>query len=277
MITAKEMLEKLYKARDYLKDAIPDFPHIAIIAGSGLGGFTKSVECLKEIDYKDIPFYPVSTVKGHKGSLIFAESDGKKVIILNGRRHIYEGGELWEVVFGVRLMALMGVKFLVVTNAAGGMNEKFEVGDLMLIQDHINFMGRNPLIGENIDEFGERFFDMSNAYNAGLREIVKAIAKEENINLKEGVYLGVMGPSYETDAEIKMMNMLGADAVGMSTVPEVIAGVHCGLRIIGITYISNMNIKKEEGQILTHQEVIDNARLVEEKFAKLVKGIIKKL
>jgi len=277
MISAMEILERLFKARDYLKNNLPEIPDMAIIAGSGLGGFTKNVKCIKEIGYQEIPYFPVSTVVGHKGSLIFADSDDKKVIIFNGRKHIYEGAEMWEVIFAVRVMALIGVKFLIITNAAGGLNENFKVGDLMLINDHINFMGRNPLIGENVDEFGERFFDMSNAYNKELRKLVKDVAKKENIDLKEGVYIGVTGPSYETDAEIKMMCMLGADAVGMSTVPEVIAAVHCGLKVIGISYISNINIKKEEGRVLTHQEVIDNAKLVEEKFAKLIKGIIKKL
>ena len=277
MLSAQEILERLYKARDYLLNNLLEIPHIAIIAGSGLGGFTKSVKAIKEIDYQEIPYFPISTVVGHKGSLILAESDDKRIIILNGRKHIYEGAKMWEVIFAVRVMALIGIKFLIITNAAGGLNEDFQVGDLMLIRDHINFMGRNPLIGENIDALGERFFDMSNAYNKELRQMVKDVVSDINIDLKEGVYLGVTGPSYETDAEINMMYMLGADAVGMSTVPEVIAAVHCGLKVIGISYISNVNVKKEAGKILTHQEVIENAGLVEEKFAKLIKGVVKKL
>ena len=249
---------------------------IGIILGSGLGNFDKQLENSHEIPYAEIENFPISTVQGHAGKPVFGQIEGKNIIAMSGRFHFYEGYAMEQVVFPIRTMAKMGVKTLIVTNAAGGINFNFHAGDLMLIQDHINMLGTNPLIGKNWDELGPRFPDMSTAYTPACQEIALEAAREENIDLRRGIYLATTGPSYETPAEIRMMRMMGADAVGMSTVPEVITARHAGLNILGISCITNM-AAGVLNQPLSHQEVFENANKAQEKFTRLVRAIIRKL
>ena len=212
---------------------------------------------------------PVSTVEGHKGRFVLTES----LICMQGRFHFYEGYSMEEVTFPIRLMKLLGVETIIITNAAGGINSSFSPGDLMIINDHINFMGTNPLIGKNLNDYGERFPDMSNCYDKGLYEMVKDIAKKKGISLQEGVYCAVTGPSYETPAEVRMIGVLGGDAVGMSTVPEAIIANHSQVKVIGISCITNMAAGVSKTP-LSHQEVIETSEKVKDKFTFLVEGII---
>lgn len=261
---------------DFIRGKIGDFvPEIALVLGSGLGEFTKNLIGV-QIPYSDIPDFMVSTVKGHKGSLFFTEIFGKKLVIMQGRFHFYEGYELKDITYPIKVFKKLGVKTLILTNAAGSVKKDLKPSDLMLIKDHINFTAKNPLIGKNDDTLGERFPDMSDIYTASLRETVKTCAKEENIDLKEGVYIMTTGPSYETPAEVKMFEFLGADAVGMSTVPEAIVSNYLGLQTIGISLITNYasGISKEK---LSHKEVVEMGNIATEKFTKLVNAIINKL
>lgn len=269
-------LLKIKEAESYIQGKIKDAPEVGLILGSGLGIVAKHMEDATVIRYADIPHFPVPTVAGHAGELVVGKIGGAKVLLLSGRFHIYEGHGIETVSLPVRVMKALGVRKLLVTNAAGGVNTMYRPGDLMLISDHINFMGRNPLIGPNFDEVGARFPDMSEAYSAGLRALAKTIASEQGVSLQEGVYIGVLGPSYETPAEIRMMRMLGADAVGMSTVPEVIAARHAGIEVLGISCISNMAAGILD-RALSHEEVIATTEGVKEKFLQLVLGIIPRL
>lgn len=251
---------------------------LAVILGSGLGGFAGAVENILKIPYKTIPAFPVSTVQGHEGALVLAKNKDtdRYFWIMQGRVHFYEGYSMDQVVFPVRVLAMLGVEKLLVTNAAGGVNKYFEPGDLMLIKDHINLLGTNPLIGPNINELGVRFPDMSKAYSARLTAVIRDTAREQGVTMKEGVYCALTGPSFETPAEIKMLTILGVDAVGMSTVPEVIIARHCGIEVAGISFISN-KAAGISAQELSHEEVGENARAVEEKFSGLVKAAITKI
>jgi purine-nucleoside phosphorylase len=270
------MLQKIEEARQFIEEETPFLPEIGLILGSGLGVLADSIENVTVIHYQEIPHFPVSTVEGHAGELVIGELQGKRVVLMKGRFHMYEGYAAETVAFPVRVMKALGVKTLLVTNAAGGINTSYGPGDLMLIKDHINFMFQNPLIGPNEAELGVRFPDMSEAYSQRLRAVAREVAAEADLALQEGVYVGLRGPSYETPAEIRMLRTLGADAVGMSTVPEVIAARHAGLEVLGISCISNMAAGILP-QPLSHEEVMETTDKVKDQFLRLVTGIIPKL
>lgn len=257
----------------YLKSKVKITPEIGIILGSGLGMLAQEITEQTVVPYSEIPHFPQSTVVGHKGQFIFGYLAGKAVVCMDGRFHYYEGYDLQQVTLPIRVMRKMGISQLIVTNAAGGINADFVPGDLMLIRDHINLLGVNPLRGKNEEAFGERFPDMSEAYANELRTLALAAADELKINLQQGVYVAMSGPSYETPAEIKYAKMIGADAVGMSTVPEVIVAVHCGLKVLGISCVTNMaaGISKQK---LNHKEVMETAEIAKEKFMSLVKKVV---
>ena len=262
----------ILNAAEYIKSKTKYRPKIALILGSGLGDYGDTLPGAEYIDYKDIPNFPVSTVDGHKGRFAI----NKDVLCMQGRFHFYEGYSLQEVTFPIRVMKVLGIESLIITNAAGGVNLSFDGGTLMMINDHINFLGTNPLIGRNIDEMGVRFPDMTHCYNEEYRNIAKECAKELGIDLKEGVYMAFTGPSYETPAEIRMARVMGADAVGMSTVPEAIVANHCGIKIIGISCITNM-AAGVTGKALSHEEVTETAAKVKGQFTALVEKIVEKL
>ncbi len=263
------MYEKITEAVDFLKQFISETPEVAMILGSGLGALGDELEDAKKISYSEIPHFPTSAVEGHAGNLVFGKLAGKNVVVMQGRVHAYEGWSAEEVTFPVRVFSLLGIEKLLVTNSAGGINRDFKPGDLMLITDHLNLTGQNPLEGENDDRFGVRFPDMSEAYCLEAREAIINAARELNIPLKAGVYAGVLGPSYETPAEVRMIGFGGGDAVGMSTVPEVIIANHCGIKVGGISCISNL-AAGISAQKLTHDEVKETAQLVRETFIHLV-------
>lgn len=266
--------QAINQASAYINSKITEAPKVGLVLGSGLGVLADEIENRTEIPYNEIPDFPVSTVEGHKGQLVIGELQGVQVIAMQGRFHYYEGYALDKVTFPIRVMKAIGVEKLIVTNAAGGVNTSFEPGDLMIISDHINNTGQNPLIGPNDPEFGVRFPDMSTAYSKELRNKAKQVADNLNIPVKEGVYFGNTGPTYETPAEIRMTRILGGDAVGMSTVPEVVVARHAGIEVLGISCISNMAAGILD-QPLSHDEVIETTERVKENFLALVKGIIK--
>lgn len=269
-------MANIQEAADYIQGKTNLRPEIGLILGSGLGVLADSLEEAAAFDYSDIPHFPVSTVEGHAGKLLLGKLMGKDVLMMKGRFHLYEGYDAAAVAFPIRVMKKLGVKMLLVTNAAGGINESYSPGDLMLIQDHINFMFRNPLIGPNEPELGVRFPDLSEAYSRELRALAKRVGEKEGIALREGVYAGMLGPSYETPAEIRMLRILGADAVGMSTVPETIAARHAGMEVLGISCISNMAAGILD-QPLSHEEVMETAERVKKTFIRLVTGILAEL
>lgn len=269
-----EEMDKIIESYNFIKDRVTYVPDVAVILGSGLGSLADEVTDRTEIKYADIPNFPVSTVKGHAGKFVCGKLAGKKVLMMQGRFHYYEGYDMKKVTFPVRVMKKMGINKLVVTNAAGGVNTSFKPGDLMLITDHVNLAFNNPLIGKNIDDMGPRFPDMSEAYSKKFIEIAEKSAKKVNVDTVKGVYCILTGPSYETPAEIKMVRYMGADAVGMSTVPEVICAKHCNMDVLGISCITNMasGILKKP---LNHSEVIETSNMVKDKFISLVRQIIK--
>lgn len=259
---------------DFIRERTNNFkPEIGIILGSGLGELADEY-CDYAISYNDIPNFIKSTVQGHKGRLVFAEIEGKKIVMMQGRSHFYEGHSMSAITYPVKVMKLLGVKTLILTNAAGSVNENFKPADLMLITDHINNMGSNPLIGPNDNTLGERFPDMTEVYKKSLIEIAKKCAVKLGLVIQEGVYWANSGPSYETPAEIKMIRQLGGDAVGMSTVPEAIVANYCGLNVLGISCITNAASSDTSGK-LSHEEVIDAANNAKTKFKSLILEIIK--
>jgi purine-nucleoside phosphorylase len=268
--------EKIYGAAEFLKQKYRNQPKIGLILGSGLGVLADEIENPVKIPYREIPGFPVSTVEGHAGQLVFGVLSGVEVVAMQGRFHYYEGYSMDKVTFPVRVMKAIGVESLIVTNAAGGVNESFSAGDLMIITDHINFTGTNPLIGPNDPKLGVRFPDMSEAYTKELRTLAKEVASRLSIDVKEGVYFGFSGPVYETPAEIRMVRVLGGDAVGMSTVPEVIVARHSGMKVLGISCISNMAAGILD-QPLTHDEVIETTEKVKANFLLYIKEIVKNL
>lgn len=272
----RNLISKINEARDYIMSQVDFTPEIGLILGSGLGVMGEEVENKIIINYSDIPNFPVSTVEGHKSRFIFGTLNGKKVAVMQGRFHFYEGYKMQEVVFPVWVMKALGISKLIVTNAAGGVNKGFTPGDLMLINDHINFAGTNPLMGPNIEEFGPRFPDMSNAYNREFLNIARKCAKTNGIAIQEGAYMMFTGPNYETPAEIRMSRVLGGDAVGMSTVPEVMAANHSGMKVLGISCITNMAAGILD-QPLNHHEVMETAEKVKIKFITLVKQIVENI
>ena len=270
------MLTKIDAAVRFIRTVYTDHPSVGIVLGSGLGSFTAEMTIEKEIPYGDIPHFPVSTVEGHSGKLIIGVLGGKKVIAMAGRFHFYEGYSVEEVVFPIRVMKFLGIQTLLISNAAGGMNTSFEVGDLMVIKDHISLFTANPLIGKNIDALGPRFPDMSEPYSKTLIATAHSIAAANSIDLKEGVYCGVTGPTFETRAEYKLLHIIGGDAVGMSTVQEVIAAVHMGMTVFAISVITDLGIREEENKI-THAEVLEAASNAEPKLTFLFKELIAQL
>lgn len=271
-----DYIEKVKESCSYLEQRIGRTPEVAVVLGSGLGSLADEVEDKIIIKYSDIPNFPLSTVAGHAGQFVYGTLEGKTVIMMHGRFHFYEGYDMKTVTFAVRVLSLFGIKKLIVTNAAGGVNTSFKPGDLMIIKDHINFAGTNPLIGRNLDEFGPRFPDMSEAYDKELISLSLKTAAENNIDVVSGVYFMMTGPSYESPAEIRMIRTLGGDAVGMSTVPEVIVAKHCGMKVLGISCITNMACGILD-KPLNHEEVIETSNKVKDKFQRLVKGIIKQV
>ena len=270
------MLNAITEAVSYIRSRSPLVPKVGVILGSGLGNVADAIDAEATIPFGEIPGAKASSVVGHHGRLILGRSQGVPVAVMQGRVHFYEGYEMADVMFLARVLGRLGIEKLVVTNAAGGINTSFQAGDLMLISDHINFMGINPLRGPNVDELGVRFPDMSEAYPRALRELARGVAKERGVELKEGVYLALSGPTYETPAEIRAFRVLGADAVGMSTAPEVVAAAHMGIPVLGISCITNMAAGVLP-QKLTHQEVIDTTTRVQKEFTDLVLGVLGRL
>ncbi len=268
-----DFFHMINEAADFIKARIVEIPQIGMILGSGLGMLAKRIESPIVIPYAEIPHFPRSTVEGHAGELVIGTLEGRRVIAMNGRFHIYEGYTPQAITFPVRVMKRLGIESLVVTNAAGGINTSYSPGDLMIISDHLNMQFRHPLIGPNDDSFGVRFPDMSAAYSPRLRAIAKQVAAAQSLGIQEGVYVGLTGPSYETPAEIRMFRTLGADAVGMSTVAEVLIARHAGIEVLGISCISNMAAGILP-QPLSHLEVMETTERVKDSFAKLVLGIL---
>jgi purine-nucleoside phosphorylase len=269
------MLQKIQETAQWIKAHTQLAPETAIVLGTGLGRLAAEIEVVDAFPYSEIPNFPVSTVEGHSGRLLFGRLGGKEVMALEGRFHYYEGYTMKEVTFPVRVMHELGIKTLFVSNAAGGMNPEFEIGDLMLITDHINFMPEHPLHGPNFPT-GPRFPDMSEAYNRELLDMARGIAAEKGIRTVEGVYIATQGPTYETPAEYKMFRILGADAVGMSTVPEVIVARHCGIRVFGISIITDLGV---EGKIVevSHEEVQRAANAVQPLMADIFCEMIRRM
>lgn len=269
----ENMLSKINDAKVFLEKKLDKKPELGLILGSGLGIMAEEISNPTIIKYDEIPHFSKSTVEGHAGQFVIGELMGKEVMIMQGRTHFYEGLSMKQITFPVRIMHALGIKKLILTNSAGGANEAYEAGDLMLIKDHINFSAKNPLMGENYDELGPRFPDMSDTYDQALRLKIKALAKDLGIRLQEGVYMFFTGPTYETPAEVRMARTLGADAVGMSTVPEAIVANHSGMSIVGISCITNMAAGILD-QPLNHDEVVETADRVRDTFVKLVSQII---
>lgn len=267
--------EKLTGCVKAVREKTDFVPRVAIVLGSGLGDFASRIRVETEVPYGEIAGFPVSTVPGHAGRLIFGSLEDVPVVCMKGRVHYYEGYEISDVVLPVRMMKLLGAEILFLTNAAGGVNPSFHAGDLMLIRDHISVFAPNPLIGANIPELGTRFPDMSAVYRAELQQIIRETAKDNEIFLQEGVYAQLTGPSYETPADIRLLRTLGCDAVGMSTVVEAIAANHCGLKVCGISCISNLAAGMAASP-LNHKEVQEAADLAAPRFAKLVTESIKR-
>lgn len=270
------MLKEIREAVDFIQTKYSFQPAVGIVLGSGLGSFAAEIDIEYEIPYNDIPHFPVSTVKGHSGKLIFGNLSGKKVVAMAGRFHRYEGYSSREVVFPIRVFKFLGIQTLLLSNAAGGINPSFNIGDLMIITDHISLFIINPLLGMNDEDLGVRFPDMSEPYKKYLIEKVTSIAHENSIVIRKGVYAGVTGPTFETRAEYKMLSRLGGDAVGMSTVQEVIAAVHLELPVFAMSVITDIGIREEENTI-THEEVLQAAKEAEPKLTFLFKQLIAQL
>lgn len=268
-----DYIARVEEAAEFLKSRFDSAAKVLVIAGSGLGGFVRSVQAERQISYAEVPHFGASTVAGHAGQLVQGLTAGTPIFLMNGRRHLYEGISPQQAVLLLRALLLaFPIEVVIISNAAGGLNPKFQVGDLMLISDHINWMLRNPLIGKNVEKWGPRFPDASELYSRELRELAKRVASKVGVILREGVYLGGLGPSYETRAEVHMLRAIhGADAVGMSTVPETLVAAHMGRRVLGISFISNSLLVPA---VTTHEEVMENARLVEEKFTRLLTALI---
>jgi purine-nucleoside phosphorylase len=270
-----DLISQLKETTAFIRSQYPHTPEAGIVLGSGLGDFADQIQIEKEIDYKEIPHFPVSTVEGHKGKMIFGELSGKKVVAMAGRFHYYEGYSVQEVTFPVRVLKYLGIKCLFLSNAAGGVNPAYKVGDLMIINDHISFGTMNPLIGKNYNELGPRFPDMTEPYKKELIEKAKSIAARLNIAVHEGIYFVVTGPTFETKAEYRMIHQLGADAVGMSTVQENIVAVHMGLPVFAMSVITDLGLGDHEK--ITHEEVLKAAREAEPKLAAIFRQMIAEL
>ncbi len=272
-------LEQIDEAANYLRGRLPFQPTVGVILGSGLGEIAELIPNSVAIPFNEIPNWPQSTVEGHKGRLVVGEFEGQKVAISQGRVHYYEGYSMAQVVFPVRVMKRLGIQTLIVTNAAGAVHPEFEPGDLMLITDHLNLIGMaglSPLRGANIDELGPRFPDMSQAYDRQLCEFARQAAAESHILLREGIYICLAGPSFETPADLRFLRQIGADAVGMSTVPEVTAARHGGMRVLGISGISN-KANLDGNTITTHEEVLQAGRMIVPNLIQILRGVLRRL
>ncbi len=267
------IIEQLNQTISIINNYYTHKPEVGIVLGSGLGNLGKEIEVSCEIPYEDIPHFPVSTVEGHSGKLIFGKLNGKIVVCMAGRFHFYEGYTPAEVAYPIRVMKWLGIKTLLLSNAAGGMNPGFKVGDLMIINDHISFFAVNPLLGHNVSQLGPRFPDMSEPYSKAIITTAKAIAAANNIEVKEGVYCGVTGPTFETRAEYKLLKVIGGDAVGMSTVQEVIAARHMDIPVFAMSVITDIGIREEENTI-THTEVLEAANAAEPKLTLIFKELV---
>ena len=270
------MLEKIKETAGFLREKVADMPHVAIILGTGLGPIADLIENKIVIPYSQIPNFPVSTVQGHSGNFIFGDLGGKRVMAMQGRFHYYEGYDMKTVTFPVRVMRALGVKTLIVSNAAGGMNKEFKVGDVMVITDHINLFPENPLRGKNYEELGDRFPPMTEAYSHRLVGIADAIAQEKGIRLMHGVYVGTTGPTFETPAEYEYFRIIGGDAVGMSTVPEVIVARHGGMEVFGLSVITDLG-GKDITDVPSHEEVQQAAIKAEPITKEIVKALVARL
>ncbi|OQA02106.1 MAG: Purine nucleoside phosphorylase 1 [Bacteroidetes bacterium ADurb.Bin408] len=270
------MLEKIKQTVDYINNNFKFEPEVGIILGSGLGGLVKEIDIKHVFNYEDIPNFPVSTVEGHSGKLIFGYVNKKRVVAMQGRFHYYEGYTMKEVTFPVRVMKFLGIKTLILSNASGGVNPNFEIGDIMLINDHINLLPSNPLLGQNIKELGPRFLDMHDAYDKDLLKKAKEIAKKHKIKVQEGIYAAVSGPCFETPAEYRYIRNVGADTVGMSTVPEVQVARHMGIPCFAVSIITDLGV---DGKIveISHDEVVEVANNAEPKMTLIIKELIGKL
>ena len=270
---ATDLMNQLHETVQFIQQQYAHKPEVGIVLGSGLGNFIVEIKIEKEIDYHAIPHFPVSTVEGHSGNLIFGELKGKKVIVMAGRFHFYEGYTPMQVSYPIRVMKLLGVQTLLLSNAAGGVHPNFHVGDLMLITDHISLFTINPLLGKNEEALGTRFPDMSEPYSKQLISKAKLIGKQAGYNLKEGVYTAVTGPTFETHAEYRLIKAIGGDAVGMSTVQEVIVARHAGMQVFAISVITDLGIREEEN-IITHEEVLAAAKEAEPKLTHLFTELV---
>ena len=272
----KKVLKQFNETVKFLKKQYKHAPQVGIVLGSGLGNFINEIDIEKEVAYKDIPHFPVSTVQGHTGKLIFGRMSGKTVVAMAGRFHFYEGYSSQEVIYPIRVMKLLGVETLLLSNAAGGCNPSFNVGDIMIITDHISIDVHNPLIGKNIEEFGPRFPDMSEPYKKHLIQKAKDVAAKNNLPVRQGVYFAVTGPTFETRAEYKMIHILGGDAVGMSTAQECIIANHMGMEVFAASVITDIGIR-EDDNVITHEEVLAAAKVAEPKLALLFKELVEAL
>lgn len=270
------MLEQFNESVAFIQSKTQVKPTIGIILGTGLGGLVKEIEVIDEISYSDIPHFPVSTVESHSGKLIFGKLGGKHVIAMQGRFHYYEGYDFKQVTYPVRVMKLLGIERLLVSNASGGVNPDFIVGEIMILNDHINFFPGNPLIGKNIDEFGPRFPDMSEPYDPDMIQLAKTIANENDIRIAEGIYLGLTGPTLETPAEYRFVRIIGADAVGMSTVPEVLAARHMEIPVFAISIITDLGVPGKIKKV-SLEEVIEVASRQEPKMTLILKELISRI
>ena len=268
------MYKKTQETASWLKERMTTSPKTAIILGTGLGQLASEITDSYEFPYQDIPNFPVSTVEGHSGKLIFSKLGGKDIMAMQGRFHYYEGYDMKEVTFPERVMYELGIETLFVSNASGGMNPSFQIGDLMIIDDHINFFPEHPLHGKNFPT-GPRFPDMHEAYDKSLRQLADDIAKEKNIRVVHGVYVGVQGPTFETPAEYAMYHRLGGDAVGMSTVPEVIVARHCGIKVFGMSIITDLGIEGKPVEV-SHEEVQEAANKAQPLMTEIMREIIKR-
>jgi purine-nucleoside phosphorylase len=271
-MSTKKLMKELKETVKFLQKQYKQVPQVGIVLGSGLGNFVDEIDVEAEVAYGDIPNFPVSTVEGHKGKLIFGKLGGKTVVAMAGRFHFYEGYQAQEVVYPIRVMKQLGVETLLLSNAAGGVNPSFNVGDIMIIKDHVSFFTPNPLIGKNIEEFGPRFPDMSEPYKKSLIQKAKAIASKHAFDVKEGVYVAVTGPTFETRAEYKFIHVLGGDVVGMSTVQEAIVANHMGMQVFAMSVVTDLGIREEEN-IITHEEVLAAAKAAEPKLATIFKEL----
>lgn len=268
------MLEKFKQTADFIRNIIQETPDFAIVLGSGLGALKDEVEAIHILDYKEIPNFPQTTVAGHGGKLIYGILEGKKVLMMSGRFHYYEGHDIKTVVFPFRVFKLLGIQNLIVSNAAGGVNPDFKVADIMIIRDHINMMPEHPLRGKNIDELGPRFVDMSEPYSRKMIDIAEKTAENEQIKIHKGVYLALQGPTFETPAEYGMVRAVGGDAVGMSTVPEVIVAKHQGMDCFGISIITDVG-GPDIAYTVSHEEVLHAADKAMPNVIKIVKGVVR--